>query len=626
MRRRNFLLGTVTATGAYTCPLIAQETVGERITKVHVTFKTHLDIGFTNLAANVIQTYLGGFIPRSIELAETMRQKHPRNRFKWTTGSWLIYKYLEEADGPNRKRMERAIEAGDICWHALPFTLHSETLDSSLFALGTKLSAILDRRFGRKTIAAKMTDVPGHTRGIVPLLQNAGIKFLHIGVNPASSPPDVPPVFLWQAPDGSDVTIMYQKDYGGIMRIPHSSEAVAIILTGDNHGPQKESDVIDVYNRLMKQFPDAKIAASDLNDIAATVLSVSSRLPVVKSELGDSWIHGIASDPKKIAQLRELARLRRRWIRSGSFQEGSAGDLAFGIPLMMIAEHTWGLDIKTHLKSWDIYTPEALRTARATERFQLIESSWQEKREYIQDAILSLPKDLNRQAKAVLDRLKPSLPDLSGYKKIGNPGAIIEAAHYSIALDPITGALSHFQNLKTGRQWASDDHPLALFAYQTFSQSDYERFMKQYLSSRPNWALQDFGKPGMEKFEPLSQVYLPRLKSAWRREDEKTDSILAELEVLDITGNAVPGCPQRLTTEYSISKTEPVLRITFQWFDKQANRLPEALWLSFVPSIDKKGNWKMDKMGQAIDPRDVVKNGGHKIHAVEEGVVTAVEK
>ena len=31
-----------------------------------------------------------------------------------------------------------------------------------------------------------MTDVPGHTLGIVPLLAEAGVRFLHLGVNTAS--------------------------------------------------------------------------------------------------------------------------------------------------------------------------------------------------------------------------------------------------------------------------------------------------------------------------------------------------------------------------------------------------------------------------------------------------------
>lgn len=606
--------------GAHFCLPLAQAVPEGQITKVYVVFKTHLDIGFTDLAERVVQKYLHGFIPRSIKLAETMRKAHPENRFRWTTGSWLIHTFLEEADGPSRKRMERAIEAGDIRWHALPFTLHSEALDASLFDLGTTLSATLDDRFGRKTVAAKMTDVPGHTRGIVPRLQKAGIKFLHIGVNPASRPPEVPPVFVWQAPDGSSVSVMYQKDYGGVMRIPHTSEAVAIVFTGDNHGPQSEDDIINVYHRLKKQFSGAKIVASDLSEIGNTISSISSRLPVVNGELGDSWIHGIGSDPKKIAQLRELSRLRKTWIRSGSLQEGGAEDLVFGIPLAMIAEHTWGLDVKSHLKSWDVYTPEALRIARTTDRFQCVESSWQEKRQYVQDAVRSLPEGMNKQAKAALDSLKPIFPDLDRFKNIRNPGNTIESTQFSIALNPVTGALNKLQNRKTGRQWASADHPLALFSYQTFSKADYDRFMNQYLTARFGWALQDFGKPGMEKFEPLSRVYLPRLKSAWRREDEKTCSILVELEVLDETGTAISGCPERLTTEYTISKTEPAIEMTLQWFGKQANRLPEAMWLSFVPAVDNDGNWVMDKMGQDVDPRHVVDNGGHKMHAVAEDI------
>ena len=56
-----------------------------------------------------------------------------------------------------------------------------------------------------------MTDVPGHTRAIVPLLAEAGIRFLHIGVNPASTPPRVPSLFRWRDPSGVEVMVMYQR-------------------------------------------------------------------------------------------------------------------------------------------------------------------------------------------------------------------------------------------------------------------------------------------------------------------------------------------------------------------------------------------------------------------------------
>ena len=73
-------------------------------------------------------------------------------------------------------------------------------MSPDLFRAGLSYSQELDRRFGKTTIAAKMTDVPGHTLGMVPLLAEAGIRFLHLGVNTASPPPDVPDIFRWRAP------------------------------------------------------------------------------------------------------------------------------------------------------------------------------------------------------------------------------------------------------------------------------------------------------------------------------------------------------------------------------------------------------------------------------------------
>ncbi|MFQ9872918.1 MAG: hypothetical protein ACLRVT_08010 [Oscillospiraceae bacterium] len=44
----------------------------EAIKKVHVVFKTHLDIGFTDLAQNVLDRYVNEHIPHAVELAFQM--------------------------------------------------------------------------------------------------------------------------------------------------------------------------------------------------------------------------------------------------------------------------------------------------------------------------------------------------------------------------------------------------------------------------------------------------------------------------------------------------------------------------------------------------------------------------
>ena len=56
---------------------------------MHVVFKTHLDVGFTDLARNVIRRYIDDFVPSSLSLSRELRAQDG-DRFIWTVGSWLV--------------------------------------------------------------------------------------------------------------------------------------------------------------------------------------------------------------------------------------------------------------------------------------------------------------------------------------------------------------------------------------------------------------------------------------------------------------------------------------------------------------------------------------------------------
>ncbi|MBA3944733.1 MAG: hypothetical protein H0X37_09260 [Herpetosiphonaceae bacterium] len=58
---------------------------------------------------------------------------------------------------------------------------------------------------------------------------------------------------------------------------------------------------------------------------------------------------------------------------------------------------------------------------------------------------------------------------------------------------------------------------------------------------------------------------------------------------------------------------------TLQWFDKPACRIAEAIWCSFVPIASDAKGWRLDKLGEAIGPHDVIRNGNRKLHAVGRG-------
>jgi hypothetical protein len=104
---------------------------------IHLVYKTHLDIGFTDHAERVRQQYHNQFIPQAIATGEHFfaeDSEHPK--FIWTTGAWLIWDHLNSQDAERVRRLERAIERGLIAWHALPFTTHTELMLPSLFRAG----------------------------------------------------------------------------------------------------------------------------------------------------------------------------------------------------------------------------------------------------------------------------------------------------------------------------------------------------------------------------------------------------------------------------------------------------------------------------------------------------------
>jgi hypothetical protein len=596
----------------------------EEIRKVHLIFKTHLDVGFTDYAQAVIERYFNHFIPQALELARQMRQSGGRERFVWTTGSFLIYEYLEKAAAEDQRRMEEAILAGDIAWHGLPFTSYSELMDASLYRHGLSLSQRLDQRFGKQTIAAKMTDVPGHTRAIVPWLAEAGIQFLHIGVNAASCPPDVPPVCVWRDPAGAELVLMYHKSsYGESMIVPGLEEAVQFAFTNDNLGPQTPEAVRDIFKQAQRDYPQAEVVASNLDAYARALLQIKDSLPVFTQEIGDTWIHGVGTDPKKVAQFRTLQRLRRDWLKEGLVNASDANIFAFSQELLKVAEHTWGMDIKVHLGDFETYEKRAFQAKRGQDHYRKVEASWAEQRAYIQHAAQTLGNTPNGiEAQRELNDLEPQTPDQRGYLQVYDLDEPIDTTHFSLRFNE-HGALCGLQDRISGIRIASEEHTLGAFLYETFSQADYERYYEQYNPNKSQtwmWALPDFTKPGIDSCRVYAREWAPALQGLWKRLDNQGDTILVEMHLPEEATHHY-GCPRRLSAEYWLSKKEPVIYLTLQWFQKDASRLPEAIWLSFNPKTARPDGWQIEKLGQFISPLEVVRNGNRRLHAIDRGIL-----
>ncbi len=590
------------------------------VKRVLVMFKCHLDVGFTNTQAAVMRLYFDRYFPQAIQVASVLRQGG-EDRYVWTTGSWLLYEYLEQASSEQRRRAEQAVSAGDLAWHALPFSWETEMLDRSMIVGALGISQSLDRRFGRTTTGAKMSDVPGHSIGIVGPLAENGVKLLDIGVNGASTPPDVPPLFVWKDAEGASLVMMYHhKGYGGVVRVPGSDLAIDVEMRNDNDGPHSVEEIKKIYADLRKQFPNATVTAASLSEIANAVEAYRGSLPVVTQEIGDTWIYGVPSDPVKVARYREVARLRREWIAQGKFRVGDPTDLSLLRRLLLAVEHTWGVDTK-RLKDYEHYTPKDLAKVVDTPKFRWAETSWAEKRKDIDEGIANLPEPLRGQALQSLRAVQPVEPEQGGLE-LHPAGTEIETTHFTLALDANTGAICRLRAKEAGREWASPEHPLALFAYQTLSKADYDRFIGRYITAKTWWAPMDFGKPHIEKFGAESRVWLPALTNCWAGKAASGHRVLAELRIGDAEAEraGLVAWPQKLYLEMLFPDAEPSARINFSWFGKAANRLPEAMWLSFLPQAPDPQGWCLEKVDRWMSPLDVVRGGNRHMHAVTNAI------
>lgn len=639
------------------------EVSDESVEQVLVMFKCHLDVGYTDSQANVLRDYHDTHLPRAVETAAHLRATGD-DRYVWTVPAWLMYRHLHRGDRDARRLTVRAIEAGDLTWHALPFTWYTELLDESSIGASLGFSAWLDDEFGRRTTAARMTDVPGHTRGLVRPLAEAGVTFLDIGVNPGCKAPAVlsvpgvglPPsdadepdpdlvkwnesepvhtdqgtpvaelrrlategmnspathLFRWREETGREVTVLYHtRSYGSTVRIPGLPLAVSMRVHGDNTGPHSLGSIRHAYSTLRRKFPNANVRAASLTEIGDAVAASPVVLPVETREIGDSWIYGTGSDPHKTSELREVVRMRSGWIADGQLVAGSPTDLALLEELIPAPEHNWGLSTSVYLRSWHGYDVDELARARATEApFQVVDAEWETKRQTPREALSTLPEALADEARRALNAMHEPAPATMGD---ATSPITLDNGLVRCEVDQRTGALGTVQDLRSGTEWAGEAG-MALFSYVGYDTADYQRFSRDYNHSA--FAANDFGKPGLERYGVAHLDWRPDGTSVgpWRT------GVAVELHRGEAQDDGCTAWPSRVVVGYEAVPDEAALDIRLWIQGKAANRRPEALWLSFDLKESSEGEWRIDKVGQSIDPMDVVEDGGRRLHGIGSGV------
>ena len=367
-----------------------------QLERMIVVFKTHFDIGYTALASEVVERYQTSMIDKALEVCDHAAELPEEHRFAWTVPGWPMSKILWPGQTSERRaRLDRAIADGRLVWHALPGTTHTESLDLEDFVRGMGFSSGLSRRYGMPLARdAKMTDVPSHSWILPTILKHAGVDFLHLGCNSASGSPDVPLLFWWEGPDGSRVLTMYEASgYGSGLKPPDDwphKTWLALIHTGDNHGPPTPEEVKKLLDQATKEYPGVKIQMGRLSDFGDAILAENPDLPVVRADMPDTWIHGIMSMPRetklarnvrpRIAALEALNTLLGCWKTDVTSVEKAVAGAYEGS--LMYGEHTWGYS----MSPFDYHYGKEWADLRAKGHYARLEQSWGEHGAYINQA------------------------------------------------------------------------------------------------------------------------------------------------------------------------------------------------------------------------------------------------
>eukprot|EP00048_Salpingoeca_helianthica_P005546 m.89006 g.89006 ORF g.89006 m.89006 type:complete len:722 (-) comp13639_c1_seq3:776-2941(-) len=612
------------------------------ITTVHVVQGCHLDVGFADSAAGIINRWFTEHFPNAIKVADQLRKDTRNNaRLMFTAQSYVVSLYLDCPPGMGLKcptqdevtAFRAAVQRGDITWHAFPFNAELELYDPVMVDEGVALTHRIDAEFGLPPkFTLSQRDVPGTTVASIPILRRNGVQAITVGVNTASAYPEVPKIFNWKYPGTGDTlfAMWHPRGYGGYTAaeaviVPGLTHAMVTDWNGDNAGPYSALEYQKHFLDIQKEFPNAQIVASTFDNFTKLLADYADNIPTLTCEIGDTWIYGCPSDPRKLATMRAFNRAWASYLGSGGQRDAvylNATRLA-----LKNGEHTWGRDVKSNLKDNDHWANAAFESARVgpnRAQYEILEQSWWEQRAWgIDYAIQALANARHPLLPFVQRELaglipQPISPASSGYSPEANHSRVFTTPGYLIRFNSTTGAVDMLQDTRSGKTYAVPGNELFALVYRTYSQADYVQFIHDYmnLTSPPDWALHDFGKPGDNV--SLHAFFSTKLLELWTRPGPAGS--ISFLVRMVITGDAFTnlGGPQDIWLQLDVpASSDAQLTASISVFNKTATRLPEALFLQFNPVGGARGGWYAQKLGGKVDLSTVVDGGSKHMHGID---------
>jgi hypothetical protein len=247
--------------------------------------------------------------------------------------------------------------------------------------------------------------------------------------------------------------------------------------------------------------------------------------------------------------------------------------------------------------------------------YSAFEASHAEQRAYITKAVAALPTALARQAQKAFAFTFPPMPPTTTATQMQQ---LFSLGGWQVCL----GAHGEIVHLKNETLGIDREVTLGLFEYTAYSGKQVDDCYFEYgrdLKQNYFWAEPDFGKPGLRYEQNLGG-------GNWK---PTPACILAQKNSLTVwqQNSGEPcetyGCPRQLALVYCFMPK--AITITLFWRRKDALRSPEGIWLLMDLNMEYAARWRLHKLGQEVNPMQVVPGGNRRLHCVQSLHYTACD-
>jgi hypothetical protein len=435
-------------------------------------------------------------------------------------------------------------------------------------------------------------------------------------------------------------------------------------MRGDNAGPPSSEEVEKILAKIRKEMPGVKVTVGELSDFSDRIIEEDPPLPIVRSDMPDSWIHGVMSAPESVIKSQaalpflssgeSLNTLLNLWSSDQNDISQIVAD-AYENNLLFY-EHTWGGAMYWNAKyltpnndvgqctNWQY--GDKWKAKLGSEPFERWIKSWDEKSDYADSTFeishTILHSQMERLAQSVhvsgpraviynpLPWSREGIPamgykvfkDKKSFTKDGNPAinierGILENENFKIIIDPTLGSIRSIINKKTGRELvdASSEHGFGQFFYERFSAKEVAEYNRAYIRNNLDWAYVEIGKPNLPSATEVPYTsFTPVNCSVSSSTNGDTASIIMQYS------------PQVDHLNFPVT-TKIILCGDAGYFDleltveKPADPWPEAGWICLPFKINQP-QFRVGRHGSIIDPnKDITVKGVNRyMYAVGSGV------